>query len=64
MFIFINENDNIIKFQTYFRHKKFGSGSIFCVFASVTSILIGKVDEYRKKKKNAYENFGLGVQGP
>ncbi len=45
--------------------KKFGPGSIFCVFASVASIFIGKDDEYEKKeKKNAYENFGLGVHGP
>ncbi len=42
---------------------KFGSGLIFCVFASVASILIGKDDEY-KKMKNAYENFGLSVQEP
>ncbi len=31
--------------------KKFGSGLIFCVFASVASILIRKNDEYGKKKK-------------
>ncbi len=30
-------------FETFVRHKKkFGSGSIFCIFASVESILIGK----------------------
>ncbi len=40
-----------------------GSGSIFCVFASVASILIGKDDEY-EINKNAYEQFGLSVQGP
>ncbi len=44
--------------------KKFGPGSIFCVFASVASILIRKDDEYEKKHKNAYETFGLIVQGP
>ncbi len=33
----------------------FGSGSIFCVFASVASILIGKYDEY--KKKNCIRKF-------
>ncbi len=32
-------------------HKKFGSGSIFCVFASVASILIGNNDEYEKNEK-------------
>ncbi len=37
-------------------HKKFGSGSIFCVFASLASILIGNNDEY--------ENVGLCVKGP
>ncbi len=31
--------------------KKFGSGSIFCVFASVACILIGKDGEYEKKEK-------------
>ncbi len=31
--------------------KKCVSGSIFCVFASVASILIGKDDEYEKKIK-------------
>ncbi len=40
--------------------QKFGSGLIFCVFASVASILIGKDDEY---EKNAYKNVGLRVQG-
>ncbi len=34
--------------ETFVRHKKFGSGSIFCIFASVASILIGKDDEYEK----------------
>ncbi len=37
--------------------KKFGSGSIFCVFASVTSILIGKDDEYEKKTENRIRKF-------
>ncbi len=37
---------------------------IFCVFASVVIILIGKDDEYEKNWKSAYENFGLSVQGP
>ncbi len=50
--------------ETFVHHKKF-SGSIFCVFAPVASILIGKDDEKEKmKKKNAYENFRLSVQGP
>ncbi len=34
--------------------KKFGSGSIFCVFASVTSILIGKDDKYKKKDEEIW----------
>ncbi len=37
---------------------KFGSGSIFCVFTSVASILIGNYDEYNFLFfLNAYENF-------
>ncbi len=31
--------------------KKFGAGSIFCVFASVACILIGKDEEYEKNGK-------------
>ncbi len=38
--------------------KKFRSGSIFCVFASVACILIGR-DGDKKKQKNSYKNFGL-----
>ncbi len=34
--------------ETFVRHK-FGSGSIFCVFASIVSILIGMGEEYEKK---------------
>ncbi len=34
--------------KTFVRHKKFRPGLIFCVFASVASILIGKDDEYDK----------------
>ncbi len=35
--------------ETFVRHKKkIGSGLIFCVFASVASILIGKDDESEK----------------
>ncbi len=34
--------------ETFVRQKKFGSGSIFCVFASVACILIGKDGEYEK----------------
>ncbi len=40
-------------------HKEFRSGSIFCVFASVASILI----EWQIRKQNAYKNFGGSVQG-
>ncbi len=42
--------------ETFVHQKQFGSGSIFCVFASVACILIGKDGEY--------ENFGLSVQWP
>ncbi len=37
--------------ETFVRQKKFGSGSIFCVFASVACILIGKDGEYEKTEK-------------
>ncbi len=37
--------------EIFVRHKKFGSGSIFCVFASVACILIGKDGEYEKMEK-------------
>ncbi len=47
--------------DTFVRHKKIRPGSIFCILASIASILIGKDDEY---EKNTYENFGLSVQGP
>ncbi len=42
--------------KTFIRHKKLGSASIFCIFISIASILIGKDDEYG--------NFGLSVQWP
>ncbi len=35
--------------ETFVQHKKFRSGLIFCIFASVASILIEKDDEYKKK---------------
>ncbi len=37
--------------ETFVHQKKFGSGSIFCVFASVACILIGKDEEYEKRKR-------------
>ncbi len=37
--------------ETFVRQKKFGSGSIFCLFASVACILIGKDGEYEKTEK-------------
>ncbi len=37
--------------ETFICQKKFGSGSIFCVFASVACILIGKDEEYEKTEK-------------
>ncbi len=43
-------------------HKKIRIRFNFLLFTSIASILIGKDDEY--EKKNAYENFGLRVQGP
>ncbi len=50
--------------ETFARHKKFRPGS--CIFTSIASILIGKVDEYKTTTtttKYAYYNFGLSVQG-
>ncbi len=38
-------------FETFVHQKEFGSGSIFCVFASVACILIGKDGEYEKNEK-------------
>ncbi len=37
--------------ETFVRQRKFGSGSIFCIFASVACILIGKDGEYEKNGK-------------
>ncbi len=37
--------------ETFVHQKQFGSGSIFCVFASVACILIGKDGEYEKTEK-------------
>ncbi len=34
--------------ETFVHQKQFGSGSIFCVFASVACILIGKYNKIRK----------------
>ncbi len=40
--------------KTFVRHKKkIGTGSIFCVFASVACILKGEDEEYEKKKMHA-----------
>ncbi len=50
-------------FETFVHQKEFGSGSIFCVFASVACILIGKDGEYEKNEKRM-RNFGLSVQLP
>ncbi len=43
--------------ETFVHHKKFRSGSIFCVFTSVASILIGKDDKYKKKTEKRMRNF-------
>ncbi len=43
--------------ETFVRQKKFGSGSIFCVFASVACILIGKDGEYEKKMEKHMRKF-------
>ncbi len=43
--------------ETFVHQKKFGSGSIFCVFASVACILIGKDGEYEKKRKKRMRKF-------
>ncbi len=48
--------------ETFVLQKKFGSGSIFCVFASVACILIGKDGEYEKTGKThakILENLAL-----
>ncbi len=37
--------------ETFVHLKKFRSGSIFCVFASVACILIGKDGEYERTEK-------------
>ncbi len=37
--------------ETFVRQNKIGSGSIFCVFASVACILIGRDGEYEKTEK-------------
>ncbi len=47
--------------ETFVRHNFLDQVRFSAFFASVASILIGKEDE---KKKNAYEDFGLSVQGP
>ncbi len=39
--------------------KKIRPGSIFCVFASVASILIGKDDEYEKTEKAHMDSVSL-----
>ncbi len=39
------------KLSSIKKNKKIGSGSIFCVFASVVCILIGKDEEYEKTEK-------------
>ncbi len=43
--------------ETFIRHKEIGSGWIFCVFASLASILIGKDDEYEKKTEKRMQRF-------
>ncbi len=48
--------------ETFVHQKKFGSCSIFCVFASVAFTLIGQDEEYKKNRKNTCKNFGLSVQ--
>ncbi len=50
-------------YKTFVRHKKIRIRFDFLCFASVASIFIGKDDEY-EINKNAYEQFGLSVQGP
>ncbi len=41
--------------ETFVRHKKIGSVSIFCVFASIACILIGKDEEYEKTEKRTWK---------
>ncbi len=42
--------NNVYALETLAHHKKFKPGSIFCIFASVASILIGKDEEHLQKK--------------
>ncbi len=43
--------------KTFVHQKKFGSCSIFCVFASVAFTLIGKDEEYKKKLEKRMQKF-------
>ncbi len=47
--------------ETFVRHKKFRSGSIFCVFVSVACILIGKNEEYGKTHANISDSVCNGL---
>ncbi len=50
--------------ETFVHQNKIGSGSIFCIFASVACILIGKDEEYEKNGKTHANISGLSVQWP
>ncbi len=47
---FVN-HDYTLPRKFHHHKKKIGSGLIFCIFASVANILIGKEDEYEKMEK-------------
>ncbi len=47
--------------ETFVRQKKFGSGSIFCVFASVACILIGKDGENGKTHEKISDSVCNGL---
>ncbi len=47
--------------ETFVCQKKFGSGLIFCVFASVACILIGEDGEYEKKNGKTHAKISDSV---
>ncbi len=48
--------------ETFVRQKNFGSGSIFCIFASVACILIGKDEEYGKTHAKISDSVCNGLK--
>ncbi len=48
--------------ETFVRQNIFGSGSIFCIFASVACILIGKDEEYGKTHAKISDSVCNGLK--